>query len=75
MRLAELSQRSGVSTATIKYYLREGLLQPGAHPGGGPAVQEPLGSVRRIMRMPGAWSRSVAGPASTRQAGQSSIAW
>ncbi|MFJ9413292.1 MerR family DNA-binding transcriptional regulator [Streptomyces sp. NPDC101227] len=28
MRLAELSERSGVSTATIKYYLREGLLQP-----------------------------------------------
>ncbi|MBT2478922.1 MerR family transcriptional regulator [Streptomyces sp. ISL-94] len=29
MRLAELSERSGVSLATIKYYLREGLLQPG----------------------------------------------
>ncbi|MFI5684955.1 MerR family transcriptional regulator [Streptomyces sp. NPDC051636] len=29
MRLAELSRRSGVSTATIKYYLREGLLAPG----------------------------------------------
>ncbi|GAA3140102.1 MerR family transcriptional regulator [Streptomyces rameus] len=29
MRLAELSARSGVSMATIKYYLREGLLQPG----------------------------------------------
>ncbi|MER6998093.1 MerR family transcriptional regulator [Streptomyces sp. NPDC000410] len=29
MRLAELSERSGVPTATIKYYLREGLLQPG----------------------------------------------
>lgn len=29
MRLAELSERSGVSTATIKYYLREGLLPPG----------------------------------------------
>jgi DNA-binding transcriptional MerR regulator len=29
MRLAELSERSGVSTATIKYYLREGLLTPG----------------------------------------------
>ncbi|MGV9556171.1 MerR family transcriptional regulator [Streptomyces sp. NPDC003401] len=29
MRLAELSERSGVSTATIKYYLREGLLSPG----------------------------------------------
>ncbi|MFD5968950.1 MerR family transcriptional regulator [Streptomyces sp. NPDC060311] len=29
MRLADLSKRSGVSTATIKYYLREGLLPPG----------------------------------------------
>lgn len=29
MRLAELSESSGVSTATIKYYLREGLLPPG----------------------------------------------
>ncbi|MFI2644958.1 MerR family transcriptional regulator [Streptomyces sp. NPDC018610] len=29
MRLAELSERSGVAAATIKYYLREGLLAPG----------------------------------------------
>ncbi|MGW6856058.1 MerR family transcriptional regulator [Streptomyces xanthophaeus] len=29
MRLAELSERSGVSTATIKYYLRAGLLPAG----------------------------------------------
>ncbi|MFF4359758.1 MerR family transcriptional regulator [Streptomyces sp. NPDC001604] len=29
MRLAELSRHSGVSVATIKYYLREGLLMPG----------------------------------------------
>ncbi|NUQ97921.1 MAG: MerR family transcriptional regulator [Streptomyces sp.] len=29
MRLAELSRHSGVSAATIKYYLREGLLMPG----------------------------------------------
>lgn len=29
MRLAQLSERSGVSIATIKYYLREGLLAPG----------------------------------------------
>lgn len=29
MRLAELSERSGVAVATIKYYLREGLLKPG----------------------------------------------
>ncbi|MFG2693099.1 MerR family transcriptional regulator [Kitasatospora sp. NPDC048407] len=29
MRLADLSESSGVSLATIKYYLREGLLPPG----------------------------------------------
>ena len=29
MKLSELSQRSGCPTATIKYYLREGLLTPG----------------------------------------------
>ncbi|WP_353951905.1 MerR family transcriptional regulator [Knoellia sp. S7-12] len=29
MRLAELSETSGVSVATLKYYLREGLLHPG----------------------------------------------
>ncbi|MFE3253903.1 MerR family transcriptional regulator [Streptomyces sp. NPDC059209] len=29
MRMAELSERSGIPTATIKYYLREGLLRPG----------------------------------------------
>ncbi|MET7859688.1 MerR family transcriptional regulator [Streptomyces sp. NPDC005318] len=29
MRLSELSEQSGVTTATIKYYLREGLLPPG----------------------------------------------
>jgi len=29
MRMAELSRRSGVPTATIKYYLREGLLPQG----------------------------------------------
>ncbi|MFJ1807683.1 MULTISPECIES: MerR family transcriptional regulator [unclassified Streptomyces] len=29
MRISELSRRSGVSVTTIKYYLREGLLQPG----------------------------------------------
>jgi DNA-binding transcriptional MerR regulator len=31
MRLAELSSRSGVSTSTIKYYLRLGLLHSGEH--------------------------------------------
>lgn len=29
MRMAELSAASGVPVATVKYYLREGLLQPG----------------------------------------------
>ena len=31
MRIAELSRLSGVTPATIKYYLREGLLPPGVH--------------------------------------------
>jgi len=30
MRIGELARRSGVSIPTIKYYLREGLLPPGA---------------------------------------------
>jgi DNA-binding transcriptional MerR regulator len=30
VQLSELSERSGVSVASIKYYLREGLLPPGA---------------------------------------------
>ncbi|MEV6364586.1 MerR family transcriptional regulator [Nocardia asteroides] len=30
MRISELSERSGIAVATIKYYLREGLLPPGA---------------------------------------------
>jgi DNA-binding transcriptional MerR regulator len=29
MRIAELSRRSGVAVPTIKYYVREGLVQPG----------------------------------------------
>ncbi|MFD9130103.1 MerR family transcriptional regulator [Kitasatospora sp. NPDC059571] len=29
MRLADLSEQSGVSVATVKYYLREGLVPPG----------------------------------------------
>jgi DNA-binding transcriptional MerR regulator len=31
VRIAELSRRGGVPPATIKYYLREGLLPPGVH--------------------------------------------
>lgn len=30
MQISELSERSGVTVATIKYYLREGLLPPGS---------------------------------------------
>ena len=33
MRISELSRASGISVATIKYYLREGLLAPGAATG------------------------------------------
>ena len=33
MRIAELSTRSGTSIASIKYYLREGLLAPGTPTG------------------------------------------
>lgn len=33
MRMAELSRESGVPVATIKYYLREGLLPPGERTG------------------------------------------
>lgn len=33
MRISELSERSGVSSASIKYYIREGLLPPGERVG------------------------------------------
>ena len=33
MRISELAERTGVSIPTIKYYLREGLLQPGTPTG------------------------------------------
>ncbi len=33
MKMAELSRRSGLSVPTIKYYLREGLLEPGHRTG------------------------------------------
>ena len=36
MLMAELSRRSGVPVATIKYYLREGLLPPGEAISGDP---------------------------------------
>ena len=33
MRISELSEETGVTVATLKYYLREGLLQPGESQG------------------------------------------
>ncbi|WP_327358240.1 MerR family transcriptional regulator [Streptomyces sp. NBC_01304] len=47
MRLAELSERSGVSTATIKYYLREGLL-PAGHRVSATTADYDEGHLRRL---------------------------
>ncbi|MFI1065872.1 MULTISPECIES: MerR family transcriptional regulator [Streptomyces] len=47
MRLAELSERSGVAIATIKYYLREGLLPPGRRVGATTADYDE-GHLRRL---------------------------
>ncbi|MGW7266745.1 MerR family transcriptional regulator [Streptomyces sp. NPDC054842] len=47
MRLTELSERSGVSLATIKYYLREGLLTPGRRIGATTAEYDE-GHLRRL---------------------------
>lgn len=47
MRVAELSRRSGVSVASIKYYLREGLLPPGERTGPNQASYDD-GHVRRL---------------------------
>src|SRR5882672_1697160 len=47
MRMAELSAQSGVSVATIKYYLREGLLPPGERTSPNQA-QYAAGHVRRL---------------------------
>lgn len=41
MRLAELSQRSGVPRSTIKFYLREKILPPGTSHGRNQATYEP----------------------------------
>ncbi|GHE07765.1 MerR family transcriptional regulator [Streptomyces alanosinicus] len=53
MRLAELSRHSGVSTATIKYYLREGLLPPGRQINATTAEydEEHLGRLRLVRAM------------------------
>lgn len=47
MRVGELSRRSGVSVASIKYYLREGLLPPGERTGPNQAAYDD-GHVRRL---------------------------
>ena len=47
MRVGELSRRSGVSVASIKYYLREGLLPPGARTSPNQATYDD-GHVRRL---------------------------
>lgn len=47
MRMAELSKESGVAVATIKYYLREGLLPPGERTSPNQANYTP-GHVRRL---------------------------
>lgn len=67
MRLAELSERSGISTATVKYYLREGLLPPGRRVSATQAEYEEshlrrLGLVRaltQVGRLPVATAREV----------------
>ncbi len=47
MRVGELSRRSGVSVASIKYYLREGLLPPGERTSPNQAAYDE-GHVRRL---------------------------
>jgi DNA-binding transcriptional MerR regulator len=47
MRVGELSRRSGVSVASIKYYLREGLLPPGERTSPNQAAYDD-GHVRRL---------------------------
>jgi DNA-binding transcriptional MerR regulator len=69
MRLAELSERSGVSTATIKYYLRQGMLAPGRRIGATTAEYDDthlrrLRLVRALIevgRLPVATAREVIG--------------
>ena len=53
MRMAELSERSGVPVATLKYYLREGLLPPGEAKSATRAsyTEDHLGRVRMIRAM------------------------
>ncbi|MET9362924.1 MerR family transcriptional regulator [Streptomyces sp. NPDC006632] len=69
MRLAELSERSGVSTAMIKYYLRQGMLAPGRKVGATTAAYDEshlrrLRLVRALIevgRLPVATAKEVIG--------------
>lgn len=53
MKISELVDRSGVSSATIKYYVREGLLMPGERVGGNRTeyAEEHLQRLRLIRAM------------------------
>ncbi len=62
MRISELSRQSGVPVATIKFYLREGLLPDGertsAHPG--PVRREHVARLRLIRALLGPGGLTVA---------------
>ena len=51
VRMSELARRSGVPAATIKHYLREGLLPPAAKRSGRTMAYYDLRSVERIRRI------------------------
>ncbi|NJP33652.1 MerR family transcriptional regulator [Micromonospora thermarum] len=55
MRISELSKQSGLSVPTIKFYLREGLLQPGVRTGRNQAeyAEEHLARLRFIQVLTG----------------------
>lgn len=64
MRLSELSDRSGVSVASLKFYLREGLLPPGADSGTGRQAsygEAHLHRVRLIRALVDSGGLSIAG--------------
>lgn len=63
MQLAELSDRSGVTIPSIKYYLREGLLPPGTREGRARAAydDEHLRRLRLIRALVGAGGLPLAG--------------
>lgn len=63
MRISDLSARSGVSVATLKYYLREGLLPPGQSTGATAATYDEghLQRVRLIRALVESARLSIAG--------------